>query len=181
MHTATSDEHNPQSVLISDVFTNPSMRTKMVEKRMRKMQGAARETEEKGAILEGPEKADLTLIGWGSTYSILQEARHLLESGGLSVNHLQIRTVWPFPIRRTLPVLTAARKTVCVENNYGGLLARLIRQETGFAIPLAVHKFDGEPFSPAPLAAALKKCLAEDAPAVQTLVSSEYDIPVVLK
>jgi hypothetical protein len=68
-----------------------------------------------------------------------------------------------------------------VENNYGGLLARLIRQETGFSIPLAVHKFDGEPFSSGPLAAALKKCLATDAPAVQTLVSSEHDIPVILK
>jgi 2-oxoglutarate ferredoxin oxidoreductase subunit alpha len=181
MHTATSDEHNPQTVLISDVFTNPSMRARMMEKRMRKMEGAARDTEGKGVVLEGRADADLTLVGWGSTYQVIQQARSLLESEGLAVNHLQIRTLWPFPVRKTLPVLEAARKTVCVENNYGGLLARLIRQETGFAIPHAVHKFDGEPFSAGALAGALKKCLPNDAPAVQTLVSTDLDIPAVLK
>jgi hypothetical protein len=62
------------------------------------------------------------------------------------------------------------------------LLARLIRQETGFSIPYAVHKFDGEPFSAGPLLAALEAVLApQTAPAVQVLVSSELDIPVVFE
>jgi hypothetical protein len=61
------------------------------------------------------------------------------------------------------------------------LLARLIRQETGFSIPYAIHKFDGEPFSIKPLSQALENCLGKDAPAIQTLVSSELDIPVIFR
>jgi 2-oxoglutarate ferredoxin oxidoreductase subunit alpha len=181
MHVASTDEHNEQGMLISDWHTNPSMRTKMMNKRMRKMEGVQEETETRGFLLEGPETADLTLVGWGSTFQILEESRRALEARGRSVNLIQFRTLWPFPAGKALPILQAARRTVCVENNYGGLLARLIRQESGFSIPYAVRKYDGEPFSAGPLARALEACLAGGAPAVQTLVSSELDIPVILK
>ncbi len=181
MHTATSDEHNEQGVLVSDWYTNPTMRTKMMQKRMRKMDGALRDTAGREFICEGPLEADITLIGWGSTFHVLEEARRGLEAGGHSANLIQFRTLWPFPAESALPLLHLAKRTVCVENNYGGLLARLIRQETGFSIPYAVHKFDGEPFSAEPLTRALENCLREGAPAVQTLVSSELDLPVILK
>ena len=54
---------------------------------------------------------------------------------------------------------------------------RALRQETGLVLPYRVRKFDGEPFSPEPLAAAVRNCLAPGGPPVQTLVSSELDIP----
>jgi 2-oxoglutarate ferredoxin oxidoreductase subunit alpha len=181
MHITSSDEHNERGQLVTDWHTNPSTRTKMMGKRMRKMEGVRRETLERGFVCEGPEHAEITLVGWGSTFQILEEARRALEAGGRSANLLQFRTLWPFPTQRALPILQAAKKVVGVENNYGGLLARLIRQETGFTIPYAVHKFDGEPFSVEPLTRALEKCLRDDAPALQTLVSSELDIPVILK
>jgi 2-oxoglutarate/2-oxoacid ferredoxin oxidoreductase subunit alpha len=180
-HIAPSDEHNEQGVLVSDWYSNPSMRTKMMEKRMRKMGGALRDTEARAFLCEGPDDAEITLVGWGSTYQILEEARQTLEAGGHSASLVQFRTLWPFPVKRALPILQSAKRVVCVENNYGGLLARLIRQETGFSIPFAVHKFDGEPFSVAPLSRALENCLSKDAPPVQTLVSSELDIPVIFR
>ncbi len=181
MHTATSDEHNEQGVLVSDWYTNPTTRTKMMRKRMRKLDGVSRETAERAVLCEGPDDAELTLVGWGSTFQILEEARRMLEAKGHSVRLAQFRTLWPFPVERALSILQGAKRAVCVENNYGGLLARLIRQETGFTIPYAVHKFDGEPFSAGPLTQALENCLRDDAPAVQTLVSSELDLPVILK
>jgi 2-oxoglutarate/2-oxoacid ferredoxin oxidoreductase subunit alpha len=180
-HIAPSDEHNEQGVLVSDWYSNPSMRTKMMEKRMRKLDGARRDTGERAFLCEGPEEADITLVGWGSTFQILEEVRRALEAEGYSANLVQFRTLWPFPAQKALPILQSAKRVVCVENNYGGLLARLIRQETGFSIPYAVHKFDGEPFSAGPLTRALENCLREDAPAVQTLISSELDLPVILK
>jgi 2-oxoglutarate ferredoxin oxidoreductase subunit alpha len=180
-HVAVSDEHNEQGVLISDWYGNPSMRTKMMEKRMRKLDGARRDTVERAFLCEGPEGADITLVGWGSTYQILEEARQALEAAGHSVRLMQFRTLWPFPSQSALPILRSAKRVVCVENNYGGLLARLIRQETGVSIPFAVHKFDGEPFSIEPLSRALENCFSKDAPAVQTLVSSELDIPVTFR
>jgi 2-oxoglutarate ferredoxin oxidoreductase subunit alpha len=181
MHTATSDEHNEQGVLVTDWYTNPTTRTKMMEKRMRKMEGALRDTAGREFICEGPVDADITLVGWGSTFHVLEEARRGLEASGHSASLIQFRTLWPFPAQSALSILQSAKRTVCVENNYGGLLARLIRQETGFTIPYSVHKFDGEPFSAEPLTRALEKCFLDDAPAVQTLVSAELDHPVILK
>jgi 2-oxoglutarate ferredoxin oxidoreductase subunit alpha len=181
MHIAPSDAHNEQGVLVSDWYTNPTMRTKMMEKRMRKMEGVLHDTEERGFVCEGPENAELTIVGWGSTFQILEEARQALAGAGHPTNLIQFRTLWPFPAQKALPVLMAAKRIVCVENNYSGLLARLIRQETGFSIPYAVRKFDGEPFSIVPLTQALEACLAPGAPAVQTLVSSELDLPVIFR
>ena len=180
-YVAVSDEHNEQGALISDWYTNPSMRTKMMSKRMRKLEGVRRDTSERAVLCEGPDDAELTLVGWGSTYQILEEARRALEAKGHSVRLAQFRTLWPFPVDRALSILQPAKRAVCVENNYGGLLARLIRQETGYTIPYAVRKFDGEPFSILPLSRALENCLRKDAPTLQTLVSSELDIPVVFR
>jgi 2-oxoglutarate ferredoxin oxidoreductase subunit alpha len=178
MHVAASDEHNEAGTLISDWYTNPTMRTRMTEKRMRKMEGVRRDTAGRGLLCEGPEDAELTIVGWGSTYHILEEARRELTDAGHPARLLQFRTLWPFPAAKALPELQAAKRIVCVENNYGGHLARLIRQETGIAIPYAVRKYDGEPFSAGPLAQALEICLRPDPPAVQTLISSELDLPV---
>jgi 2-oxoglutarate ferredoxin oxidoreductase subunit alpha len=175
MHIAASDEHDERGDLISDVFSNPTTRVKMMEKRARKMEGVRKDV--KGLVFEGPREADVTLVGWGSTYPILKEVRGILEAEGRSVNHVQFRTMWPFPAEEALKVLSHTRIAVVVENNQGGLFGRLLRQETGLVLPYRVRKFDGEPFSPEPLAAAVRNCLAPGGPPVQTLVSSELDIP----
>jgi 2-oxoglutarate ferredoxin oxidoreductase subunit alpha len=181
MHIASSDEHNEAGALISDWHTNPTTRTKMMEKRLRKLEGARLAAEERAFVREGPEEAELTIVGWGSTYQILEEARRRMTDGGHPANLIQFRALWPFPERKASPLLRAAKRVVCVENNHGGLLARLIRQETGLTVPYAVHKFDGEPFSLEPLVRALEACLGADAPPVQNLVSSELDLPVVFR
>jgi 2-oxoglutarate ferredoxin oxidoreductase subunit alpha len=181
MHMTTSDEHDEAGHLISDVFSNPSTRTRMMEKRMRKLGEACRDMEDRGILVEGTEDAELTVVGWGSTYQILEEARRNLQDDGHSVRLVQCRQIWPFPARKMESLLNGAPRTVCVENNHGGLFARLLRQETGISIPFAIHKFDGEPFSAEPLTDALRACLGPKPPALQTLISSEMDIPVSLK
>jgi 2-oxoglutarate/2-oxoacid ferredoxin oxidoreductase subunit alpha len=181
MYTSTTDEHDEHAVLASDVFASPSVRKKMMEKRMRKMEGVGKATAAKAYIFEESAHAELTLVGWGSTYRLLCEARQQMIDAGHPVNLLQFRTMWPFPAEATLPLLQTTKRAVCIENNFSGMLARLIRQETGFLAPCAIRKYDGEPFTPEQLVAALQNCLRPDAPALQTLVSSELDIPVVLK
>jgi 2-oxoglutarate ferredoxin oxidoreductase subunit alpha len=181
MHVAASDEHNQEGVLISDWYTNPTLRTRMMEKRIRKMKGVGRDTAERGFLCEGPEDAEITVVGWGSTYHILEEACRALTDAGHPARLIQFRTLWPFPADQALPLLRKTKRTVCVENNAGGLLARLIRQETGFAFSHAVRKYDGEPFSAGPLTQALAICLRPKAPKVQTLISAELDLPVVFQ
>src|SRR5437660_2322207 len=58
-HTAASDEHDEDGVLISDEFTNPTKRRAMMEKRMRKVVGI--EAAVPPPVLWGPRDADVTL------------------------------------------------------------------------------------------------------------------------
>ena len=91
---APSDEHDEQGILISDEFTNPTIRKAMMEKRMRKVDGILRELP--APELQGPAEADVTLVGWGSTQGLIREAVALLAEEGITANHLQIKYLVPF-------------------------------------------------------------------------------------
>jgi len=137
----TSDEHYENGQAVED----PEPRIAQMDKRMRKLDLAAQDIRD--PLLEGPEQADLTLVGWGTTYGPIHEARVLLEAEGLSVNHLHYHDVWPFPKAKTEEVLGAARRAVLVENNFTGQLGLIIRMMTGIDIPHKVLKYDGRPFT----------------------------------
>jgi len=72
IHTVASDEHDEDGVLISDEFTNTTKRRAMMEKRMRKVAGI--EATIPPPALRGRRDAYVTLIGWGSTKGVIEEA-----------------------------------------------------------------------------------------------------------
>src|SRR5881409_2033502 len=83
-HTAATDEHDEDGVLISDEFTNPAKRRAMMEKRQRKVSGIEAAVELPALI--GPADADVTLVGWGSTKGVIREAVAILNEEGISTN-----------------------------------------------------------------------------------------------
>jgi 2-oxoglutarate ferredoxin oxidoreductase subunit alpha len=157
-HTVSSDEHDENGVLISDEYTNATKRRAMMEKRMRKMNGLEQSVPPPELI--GPSDADVTLIGWGSTYGVIEEACELLRDQGISANQLQIR--WLVPLRgdAIVDILKRARHTIIVENNYSGQFARYLRSETSFVPDGNIRKYDGEPFMPHHIVEAVKEQLA---------------------
>ena len=146
VHVVATDEHDEDSTLISDEFTNPHKRRMMVEKRGRKMQGVLELLTP--PELEGPEDAEVTLVGWGSTHGAIKEARQQLAEKGVTANQLSIRWILPFHADHVLNILSKAKKAIIVENNYSGQFARYLRSETGFAAHGHIRKYDGEPFMP---------------------------------
>ena len=157
-HTVSSDEHDENGVLISDEYTNAAKRRAMMEKRMRKMVGI--ESSIPAPELIGPRDADVTLIGWGSTYGVIEEARELLHDQGISANQLQIRWLVPLHGDAIVETLKGARHTIIVENNYSGQFARYLRSETSFVPNGHIRKYDGEPFMPHHIVEAVKEQLA---------------------
>jgi 2-oxoglutarate ferredoxin oxidoreductase subunit alpha len=157
-HTVASDEHMEDGVLISDEFTNPTRRRAMMEKRQRKVAGI--EAAVKPPELVGPPGAEVTLIGWGSTKGVIQEAIELLHEEGISANHLQIRWMVPLHGERIVEILRDCRHTIIVENNYSGQFARYLRSETSFVPDGYIRKYDGEPFMPHHIVDAVKDQLA---------------------
>ncbi len=139
---ADSDEHDSCGHIIEAA----DARKRMVEKRARKMERLQEED-----LLEphyvGDEEPDLLLLGWGSTYGPLLEARELLVDDGSEVGLLSFNHLCPFPTERVQELAGREVKTVVVENNYSGQFARLLRSETGIKVDQIILKYDGRPFS----------------------------------
>jgi len=130
----------------------------MMEKRMRKVAGitAAVPPPE----LRGPREADVTLIGWGSTKGVIEEACEILTEQGIPANQLQIRWLVPLHGDAIVDILKGARHTIIVENNYSGQFARYLRSETSFVADGHIRKYDGEPFMPHHIVEAVKEQLS---------------------
>ncbi len=149
-----SDEHDEAGHIIEDAET----RRKMVLKRMRKLDGLRTEIG-KPRISRKP-GAKVTLVGWGSTYGAIAEAQELLEKDGLPVNVMHLSEIWPFPAAEVAPMLGDSMRSVVIENNATGQMARLIRTETGIKPAASILKFDGRPFSASYIVDELKKEVA---------------------
>ena len=146
VHVVATDEHDQDGVLISDEFTNPHKRRRMVEKRAQKIANIVDKIA--APTLEGPTEAEVTLIGWGSTYGVIKEAVEQLAEKGVAVNHLPIRWIVPFHAQAVIDIVNNAKRTIIVENNYSGQFHRYLRSETGLTIDGHIRKYDGEPFMP---------------------------------
>src|SRR5213080_3337371 len=156
-HTAATDEHDEDGVLISDEFTNPAKRRAMMEKRQRKISGIEAAVEL--PVLIGPPAADVTLVGWGSTKGVIREAAEMLNEAGISTNQLQIRWLVPLHGETILNILKTSKYTIIVENNYSGQFARYLRSETSYVPNGYIRKYDGEPFMPHHIVEAVKEQL----------------------
>jgi 2-oxoglutarate ferredoxin oxidoreductase subunit alpha len=146
-----ADEHDEAGHLIEDA----EMRTAQVQKRLRKLFSLKKEISPPQRY--GPKKAEITLIGWGSTYGAIYEAVDILRQGGASVNMLHLNELWPFPTEVVADTIGRAHHSYIIENNATGQLARLIRAETGKEVSGRILKYDGRPFTPAYIAEAVRK------------------------
>ena len=142
-HT-TGDEHDE----LGSITENSENRVKMMQKRMRKLQLAAEViSDSKKMNFFGPPKADVTLIGWGSTKGAILDAMQDLEADAIRCNFLQVRYLNPFPTDLVSKYLSNSNRKVLVEGNYSGQLDALIRERTGIAMDRKVLKYNGRPFS----------------------------------
>ncbi len=146
VHVVATDEHDQDGVLISDEFTNPHKRRRMVEKRARKIANLVDQIAP--PTLEGAADAEVTLIGWGSTYGVIKEAVEQLADKGVTANQLPIRWIVPFHAQAVTDIVNNAKRTIIVENSFSGQFYRYLRSETGLTIDGHIRKYDGEPFMP---------------------------------
>lgn len=142
VYLVTGDEHTEDGHITEDAGISAAM----LEKRMRKEDGAR--SEMRAPLRYGPESADVTFIGWGSTYGAIREAVDLLNAGGGSANMVHFCDLWPFPREHAREALGNARRLVSVEGNWRGQFAYLLNAETGIQVDQKIAKYDGRGFTP---------------------------------
>jgi 2-oxoglutarate ferredoxin oxidoreductase subunit alpha len=146
-----ADEHDETGHLTESA----DMRVQQVTKRLRKYTLLQREINTP-RFFEMP-GAEITLIGWGSTYGAIKEASETLKKQGVANNVLHVTEIWPFPTEFVSGAMKKTSRTVVIENNATGQLAYLIRAETGYQSTLQINRFDGRPISPQYILNELKK------------------------
>ncbi|MDO8615625.1 MAG: 2-oxoacid:acceptor oxidoreductase subunit alpha [Dehalococcoidia bacterium] len=149
VYAVASDEHDETGHISED----SANRVAMMQKRMRKLDEAEKEL--RPPALYGPPRAETTLVCWGSTYGACREAVDRINQAGGSANVLQFADLWPLPREEAARALEACRETVAVEQNYTSQLALLLRMVTGVQVDRTLNKYDGRPFGPEEIAAAL--------------------------
>lgn len=146
VYTSGSDDHDEEGILISDMFTSPPVRRKIMEKRMRKVANLLKELP--APELEGPKDADVTLLCWGSTWGVAKEAAELLTAQGTKTNVLCIKYIAPFHTEAVTKLLNSAKTKISVEVNFTSVMAKLVKMETGISMDGHINRYDGEPFEP---------------------------------
>jgi len=155
LFVSASDDHDEESILISDMFTSAPVRRMIMQKRMRKMENLAKELP--APKLEGPADADVTLVCWGSTSGVVKEAAEMLTAQGTKTNFLCIKWIVPFHADVVAQLLSKAKKKISVEINFTSMMARFIRAETGISMDAHINRYDGEPLEPKQVFDAVKE------------------------
>jgi 2-oxoglutarate ferredoxin oxidoreductase subunit alpha len=163
MYVAKTDEHDEWGHDLSDVEaglrTAIQMREKQHVKRMSKLKGVA--SEMRPPELYGPDKADLTLVSWGSSALPIREAIPVLKSSGFSVNSLEFFDIFPLSADAR-SMLRGASRLLNVEQNITAQFAKYLRRETGIEIKENLLKYNGEPIYPAEVVDAVKNALKHE-------------------
>ena len=141
VHFVTGLEHDEIGLPADD----PALRTAMMDKRLNKIPDLLPGS----TFYHGPDNPDYLLVGYGSTYGPIAEAREMLANDGLSVGHLHILIIWPFPIAELDYNMETTKNIFIVENNATGQLEGLLDMYSPYDRKTKpIRKYNGQPFVP---------------------------------
>jgi len=151
---ADSDEHDEEGKITEDLH----LRTRMVEKRLRKFDLLRKETVMPS--FSGDAGADVIVINWGSNKMIVEEAVRRLIDDGVRAGALHFSQVYPLWQEMVAPWNLKGKRLLSVENNATGQFAALLKRELGLTVDHLILKCNGECFTVRELCQRLKKNLS---------------------
>ena len=128
--------------LTGNVSYDPENNQRMVEFRARKIARIANDIPE--ATIDGPESGRLLILGWGGTYGVIYEAVRNLKREGITVSHVHLNYLNPFP-KNLEKILGQFEHVLIPELNMGQLLF-LIRARYPKVNASGLNKVQGQPF-----------------------------------
>ena len=114
-----------KSNITGNVSHDPDNHDMMVNLRAQKIKNISNDIPD--LKVDGDEKGDLLVLGWGGTYGTLKDATSLAREKGYTVSHTHLQYLNPLP-KNTGEVLNNFSKILIPEINLGQL-AKYIRSE----------------------------------------------------
>ena len=146
-----------KSATTGAISNDPANHHSMVETRARKVEKIAFDIPEQQ--VEGPEDADLLIVGFGGTYGHLCEAMQQMNTNGKKVALAQFQYINPLP-RNTEEILRKYKKIVVAEQNMGQFAGYLQTKIND----IKLHRYNevkGQPFTVATLVEEFTKIMEE--------------------
>ena len=127
------------------ITEDTDMRNKMVAKFMNKLPAIMESLNPPD--LYGDEKAEVTLLTWGSTWGAANEAMQILKDAGVSINHLHFCDIYPLRTDKLRKVLSKSNQIISIEQNVTSQFAQLVKMATGISVHHHINKYDGRPMT----------------------------------
>lgn len=140
IHVNSSYEHDETGWTCEDGENH----IKMQEKRFKKLESIPKE--KLRPKMYGPENADLTLVGWGSTKGPVLDAIKHLNDDGYKVNYMHFIYINPMDSDEVTNMLNSCKDTIILEGNATAQLRGILRENTGYFIEKTYLKYDGRPY-----------------------------------
>jgi 2-oxoglutarate ferredoxin oxidoreductase subunit alpha len=139
----TGDEHDEEGHISED----PTVRIKMMDKRMSKLDLILQEIQDEDKALSYNENSEIVITSWGSTKGAILDTLDELNKEGIKIKFVQVKLLNPFPQQLLEKMLNSAKTIINIEMNYSSQLARLIKQNLHRDIDYEIVKYNGRPIS----------------------------------
>jgi 2-oxoglutarate/2-oxoacid ferredoxin oxidoreductase subunit alpha len=107
----------------------------------------------------GPDKGDLLVLGWGSTYGSIKSAVSELQKEGYAISHAHLRHLRPFPAN--LGEILRSFKQVLIPEINNGQLIKIIRDQY-LVDAIGYHKTMGIPITKSELILKIREMLGSN-------------------
>lgn len=142
--------------LTGNVSYDPENHEFMVRMRQAKIDGIAEDIPP--ATVDGEERGELLVVGWGGTYGAIRTAVERRRAAGQAVTQLHLRHLHPFP-KNLGEILYNFRQVLVPELNLGQL-SKLLRSK--YLIPAeSLTKIQGLPFRAEEIEEKIEECLTK--------------------
>ena len=141
--------------ITGNVSYDPENHQHMTDVRQQKVDNIADDIPEQAVV--GPENGDLLVVSWGGTFGACTTAVERCQREGLSVAHVHLRYLNPFP--RNLGDLLSRYQQILVPELNMGQLRAILRAK--YLVDVAgLNKVQGKPFAVAEIVDKIKALLA---------------------
>ena len=168
----SGDEHTEDGHITED----PVIRTKMMNKRMSKLDVALNEITDDDKLVvydhwlenhdEPSPGIDMVIISWGSTKGAILDAIDQLriDRKEIRLKFIQLKLLHPFPTQLVEKMIGNGGILIDVEMNYTSQLAIIFEQNIGRKLDYRIVKYNGRPMSSSEIYNALLRIHSGDAP-----------------
>lgn len=158
IHWLTGDESDEKGHITED----PEMRSKMMNKRMRKIQTLLEETDEENKLkVYFNKKAKIAIMSFGSTKGVIIDCIKSLKFDK-KVKFIQLKLLQPYPSKDVEKYLKGVNLLIDVEMNFNGQLNLLNRMYCLKSADVLIYKINGRPIFFEELSYYLKKAIEKD-------------------